>query len=300
MPITPLATPYWLFVPPLELPLTLRIENGRFGALRPKPLPRQPPCATTQFIPAGDPRNPTSGDVYVANQIHEAVDLAAAADDCVFAAYSGRVVDVEAAAVTIDHHPEGLGFVTKYIHIDHIAVAPGNFVQKGMPFAAVSTEPTEPHLHFELWAVVDGASAGAPDWPGDTDLVPLDPTRALYAWEQRTLADEAFGDGAASAAVDRAGEPAHGSVLHRDVRDHRPASAHVSPDDGGRAAGDRPAAGRLQRERRRHAPHALIPLLGRPRRYPSPARIAAHRVSSGRGLSLRKNSEQISIRVRNS
>ena len=195
MPITPLATPCWLFVPPLELPLTLRIENGRFGALRPKPLPQPPPCATTQFIPADDPRNPSGGDLYVANQIHEAVDLAAAADDCVFAAYSGRVVDVEAAAVTIDHHPQGLGFVTKYIHIDHIAVAPGDFVQKGMPFAAVSTEPTEPHLHFELWAVVDSASAGAPGWPGDTDLVPLDPTRALYAWEQRTLADEAFTDG---------------------------------------------------------------------------------------------------------
>ena len=162
MPITPLATPCWLFVPPLELPLTLRIENGRFGALRPKPLPQPPPCATTQFIPADDPRNPTGGDLYVANQIHEAVDLAATADDCVFAAYSGRVVDVEAAAVTIDHHPQGLGFVTKYIHIDHIAVAPGDFVQKGMPFAAVSTGPTEPHLHFELWAVVDSASAGAP------------------------------------------------------------------------------------------------------------------------------------------
>jgi hypothetical protein len=47
------------------------------------------------------------------------------------------------------------------------------FVQKGTPFAAVSAEPTEPHLHFELWAVVDRAAAG------DSDLVPLDPTRAL-------------------------------------------------------------------------------------------------------------------------
>jgi hypothetical protein len=51
----------------------------------------------------------------------------------------------------------------------------------------VSAEPTEPHLHFELWAAVDRAVAG------DSDLVPLDPTRALYAWEQRTLADEEFG-----------------------------------------------------------------------------------------------------------
>jgi Peptidase family M23 len=191
MPITPLTEPSWLFVPPLELPLTLRLENGRFGALRPKPLSQRPPCASTQVVPAEDPRNPTGHDVPFINQIHEAVDLAATAGDCVFAAYSGRVADVEGdAAVTIDHHPEGLGFVTKYIHIDHIAVTPGEFIQKGMPFAAVSTAPTEPHLHFELWAVVDRESAGAPDWPGDTDLVPLDPTRALYGWEQRTLAGD--------------------------------------------------------------------------------------------------------------
>ena len=293
MPIAPLAKPSWLFVPPLELPLTLRIENGRFGSLRPKPLPQQPPpCATTQFIPADDPRNPTGGDVYVANQIHEAVDLAAAADDCVFAAYSGRVVDVEAAAVTIDHHPEGLGFVTKYIHIDHIAVAPGEFVQKGMPFAAVSTEPTEPHLHFELWAVVDNAAAGAPDWPGDTDLVPLDPTRALYAWEQRTACRRGLRRRAAGAAVDRAPEPAHGSVLHRDVRDHRPARAHVPPDDGGRTAGDRPAAGRLQRERRRDAAHALIPVLGRRRRHPSPARVGAYRSAANPRLPDRRPGQE--------
>ncbi len=59
----------------------------------------------------------------------------------------------------------------------------------------MSDAPTEPHLHFELWAVVDREEAGTPDWPGDGDLVPLDPTRALYAWEQRTLADEEFAGG---------------------------------------------------------------------------------------------------------
>jgi hypothetical protein len=174
------------------LPLTLRLENGRFGALRPKLLPSPPPCTTDQVIPADDPRNPTGGDAHFANQIHEAVDLAAAAGDCVFAAYSGRVIEVETdpagtrGNVTIDHHPQGPGFVTKYNHITDIAVAEGEFVQKGTPFAAVSAEPTEPHLHFELWAVVNRAAAG------DSDLVPLDPTRALYAWEQRTLADDEF------------------------------------------------------------------------------------------------------------
>jgi hypothetical protein len=195
MPIEPTTSQSWLFVPPLDLPLTLRVENGRFGALRPKALGAPPPCATAQVIPADDPSNPTGADVHYANQLHEAVDLAASAGDCVFAAYSGRVVEVEsnpAAArgnVTIDHHPRGLGFVTKYNHVTDIEVTVGDFIQKGMPFAAVSDEPTEPHLHFELWAVVDRDTSRA-NWPGDTDLVPVDPTRALYEWERQTAADE--------------------------------------------------------------------------------------------------------------
>jgi hypothetical protein len=194
MPIAPFTEQSWLFVPPLDLPLALRLANGRFGALRPAPLPGPPPCASGQVIPAADPRNPTGADVHFANQLHEAVDLEAAPGDCVFAAYSGRVVDVEAnpaaarGNVTIDHHPERLGFVTKYNHITDITVGVGDFVQKGMPFAQVSDEPTEPHLHFELWAAVDRAGGRTP--PGDSDLVPVDPTRALYAWEQRTLPGE--------------------------------------------------------------------------------------------------------------
>jgi Peptidase family M23 len=195
MPIDPTTGQSWQFVPPLDLPLALRLENGRFGALRPKALEAPPRCATEQVIPADDPSNPTDADVHYSNQLHEAVDLAASAGDCVFAAYSGRVVEVEsnpAAArgnVTIDHHPRGLGFVTKYNHVTDIAVTVGDFIQKGMPFAAVSSEPTEPHLHFELWAVVDRDTSRA-NWPGDTDLVPVDPTRALYAWERHTAEDQ--------------------------------------------------------------------------------------------------------------
>ena len=89
MSVRPIREPDWLFVPPLELPLALRLENGRFGALR--------------------PRGP-------ALQIHEAVDLAAHAGDPVYAAYSGRIAEVETnpaatrGNVTIDHHPRGLGF----------------------------------------------------------------------------------------------------------------------------------------------------------------------------------------------
>lgn len=187
MPLAPAIDHAWLFVPPLDLPLSLRLENGRFGALRPKPLPGPPPCATTQVIPAGDP---TRDDVHFINQIHEAVDLAASAGDCVFAAYSGRVAAVETnpaqtrGNVIIDHQPDSLGFLTKYDHVTDITVAAGDFVQKGTPFAAVSAEPTEPHLHFELWAAIDRPARS------DNDRVPVDPTRPLYAWEQRTEPDE--------------------------------------------------------------------------------------------------------------
>ena len=184
----------WLIVPPLDLPLTFRHANGRFGSLRPKPVSGPRPCATRQVVPADDPQNPTGTDVPFLNQIHEAVDLAATAGDCVFAAYSGRVAAVEAVAtrgnLTVDHHPRGLGFVTKYNHVTDITVGVGQFVEKGQAIAAVSAEPVEPHLHFELWAVVDTAGAGGPGWPGDADLVPVDPTRALYRWEQQTAADE--------------------------------------------------------------------------------------------------------------
>jgi peptidase M23-like protein len=187
----------WKFVPPLDLPITLRLENGRFQSLRPTPIPGRPrPCTTRQIIPATDPRNPTNQDIHYANQIHEAVDLAATAGDCVFAAYSGRVVHVESDAagtrgnITIDHHPPGLGFITKYLHITDIAVSVGEFVQKGIPFAAVSADPAEPHLHFELHAVVNTPNPTDTDWPGDSDLMPIDPTRALYTWEQQTAADE--------------------------------------------------------------------------------------------------------------
>jgi hypothetical protein len=194
MPVAPITHQSWLFSPPLELPLRPRLENGRFDSLRPRTLPAPPPCTTTQVVPADDPRNPTGRDVHFANGLHQAVDLAAAPGDCVYAAYGGRVVKVEiqpggrTGNVSIDHHPERLGFVTSYNHVADVRVAVGEFVGEGEPFARVSDAADEPALHFEQWAVVDRGSRGGP--PGDNDMVPIDPTRALYEWERRLTADE--------------------------------------------------------------------------------------------------------------
>ena len=195
MPLVPVTHQSWLFSPPLELPLQPRLENGRFDSLRRRPLAGRPECSTTQIILADDPANPTDRDVAFFNRLHQAVDLASEAGNCVYAAYSGRIVKVEVqpggdtANVSIDHHPRGLGFVTNYNHIAEVQVAEGDFVGAGEPFAQVSGVPDDPTLHFELWAVVDRKDPGR-DPPGDSDMVPIDPTRALYAWERRLVADE--------------------------------------------------------------------------------------------------------------
>jgi len=191
MPILPITHQSWLFSPPLDMPLQLRTENGRFDSLRHRRLPTRPACVTAHVIPADDPDNPSEEDVYFADGIHQAVDLASVAGNCVYSAYGGRVVRVESdpagtrGSVTIDHHPPGLGFVTQYIHITDIQVVVGDVVREGEPIAAVSARPETPTLHFELWVVVDRDSP-----PVDTNLAPVDPTRALYAWEQRLVPDE--------------------------------------------------------------------------------------------------------------
>lgn len=196
MPLVPVTHQSWLFSPPLELPLQLRLESGRFDSLRRRQLPTAPPCTTTQVIPADDPSNPTGRDVFFFDGLHQAVDLASAAGNCVFAAYSGRVVKVEiqpggdTANVSIDHHPQGLGFVTNYNHITEVQVAEGDFVREGEPIAQVSAVPETPTLHFELWAVIDRKGRDGDDSFGDSDMLPIDPTRALYAWERRLATDE--------------------------------------------------------------------------------------------------------------
>ncbi len=192
MPILPVTQQSWLFSPPLDMPMQLRLENGRFDSLRPRPLPGAPPCVGNNVIDADDPRNPTEEDVHFANGLHHAVDLASVAGNCVYAASRGRVIEVETnpaqtrGNVTIDHHPRGRGFVTKYLHITGIQVGEGDFVNEGEPFAEVSALPENPTLHFELSAVIDRNDG----LPGPTDMAPLDPTRALYAWEQRLQPDE--------------------------------------------------------------------------------------------------------------
>jgi hypothetical protein len=197
MALQPVHTPPLLLVPPLLPPLVLRTENGFFGAKRPaiggfgecEPCTRfeEPP----DLPPGDDPSEPPPAR-YVKHQLHEAVDLEGEAGECVFAVYTGKVVEVERGAtgvrgnLTIDHHPAGTGLVSRYLHLDgdSICVEPGESVTKGDLIGQLGSGPADPHLHLELRIVVDASDRRY--W-ADRNSVALDPTRLLYRFEAGAL-----------------------------------------------------------------------------------------------------------------
>ena len=192
MAFQPVLAPQPLLVPPLLPPLVLRTENGFFGAKRPAvgAFGACDPC--TRFEEPPFPPGEEQPGRYVKHQLHEAVDLEGEAGDCVFAVYTGRVVEVERSPdgvrgdVTIDHHPLGAGLVSRYLHLEgaSICVEEGESVTKGDLIARLGAGPADPHLHVELRIVVD--SSDRRFW-ADRNSVALDPTRLLYRVEGDTL-----------------------------------------------------------------------------------------------------------------
>jgi murein DD-endopeptidase MepM/ murein hydrolase activator NlpD len=180
-----------LIVPPLLPPLVLRTETGFFGAKRfgPGEFDRCRPCTRFEAPPSPPPPPPVR---YLRQQVHEGVDLEGEAGDCVFAAYMGRVVEVEAGAggtrgnVTIDHHPFGTGLVSSYLHLEggSLCVEEGEVVTKGQVIGRIGPGPEDPHLHFALRIVIDPSDSRY--W-ADRSSVALDPTRLLYRLEADEL-----------------------------------------------------------------------------------------------------------------
>lgn len=176
--------------PPLHMPLTLRCvtHNGYYGARRTNDALFHPDCQPcTRFEPARE----ASLD-YSKWQIHEGIDLEGEAEDCVFAVYAGTVVESTAGGggikgtITIDHHEQGLGLVSRYLHIEGGAtcVNVGDTVTKGQRITRLSNEPRDPHLHLELRHVID-PSVG--QYWGDKNAIPIDPTRIFFHWEAQVL-----------------------------------------------------------------------------------------------------------------
>lgn len=192
MAVQPIQSHSLILVPPLDMPLSLRMEHGRFTSLRPKAI-QEPSC--TQHVMLPDVADTPD---HVRIQLHYALDLNALPGDCVYAAYSGTVIEVQQTGnqgnITIDHHAAGLGYVTKYVHITDIQVAVDETVQQGQPIAAVADVLEFPHLHFSLWLVID-RDVFNQGRATDNEMVPIDPMRWLYRWEREFL-DEVvpFGD----------------------------------------------------------------------------------------------------------
>jgi Peptidase family M23 len=188
-----------LLVPPLLPPLALRTENGFFGARRGDvaSFGDCPPCARFEEPPVPPPDEEEPDDQeppvrYVRSEAHEALDLEGEAGECVFAAYLGKVVEVDTSGdgsrgnVTIDHHPLGMGLVSRYLHLDGatLCVAPGDAVTKGQVIGRIGSGPADPHLHFELRIVLDRSDQRF--WT-DRNAVAVDPTRLLYRFEADAL-----------------------------------------------------------------------------------------------------------------
>jgi murein DD-endopeptidase MepM/ murein hydrolase activator NlpD len=98
----------------------------------------------------GTRHDPLEGD----SRMHAGVDLRAATGTVAHAAQAGTVVRAESAGgygnlVVVDH---GNGVETRYGHLSHIDVQPGDHVEAGAAVGEVGAtgRATGPHLHFEV------------------------------------------------------------------------------------------------------------------------------------------------------
>ena len=110
------------------------------------------PCTYTRFSsPFGYRVHPVYGDW----RFHSGVDLAAPSGTPIIASRSGRVTVATYSwsagyYVTVDHLD---GYETKYLHMTHYIVSPGDYVNAGQVIGYVGSTGTStgPHLHFSVY-----------------------------------------------------------------------------------------------------------------------------------------------------
>ena len=110
------------------------------------------PCTYTRFSsPYGYRVHPVYGDW----RFHSGVDLAAPSGTPIIATRSGRVSVADYSwsggyYVSVDHLD---GYVSKYLHMTHYIVSPGQYVTAGQVIGYVGSTGTStgPHLHFSIY-----------------------------------------------------------------------------------------------------------------------------------------------------
>src|SRR6266542_2350314 len=123
------------------------INDGRLQSLQ---APLRAPGTGAVTSSFGTRHDPLEGD----SRMHAGVDLRAATGTIAHAAQAGTVVRAESAGgygnlVVVDH---GNGVETRYGHLSHIDVQPGDHVEAGAAVGEVGAtgRATGPHLHFEV------------------------------------------------------------------------------------------------------------------------------------------------------
>lgn len=119
-------------------------------------------------------------------RMHEGVDLLAKIGTKVFAVASGKVIGGSATSILLQHDI-GYKFLTFYQHIRNKTVADGDSVTAGQHIAEVGnwSGGSEDHLHFEIRYPFDTVN------PSRSTSLPVDPTMALYHWEEKSYQNDA-------------------------------------------------------------------------------------------------------------
>lgn len=163
-----------LLVPPVDMPMKLRISRGLWGINR-----------TRAEVSVSKGHGTYT---YKPVQNHEGVDLLGKEGDAVYAARTGEVVQVESIdgpknkKVVIRHiEPGGYSFVTRYLHLKLVTVAVGATVSQGHCIGYIGPGST-PHLHFEIRLIMNSTNPCKDWYHENTELI--DPTPLLYIWEK--------------------------------------------------------------------------------------------------------------------
>jgi hypothetical protein len=168
-------------VSPLRLPLVPPMDRNRSmpGIDRISPVPLE--LRTRQGVGLfGTRRGEPAGLI----RMHEGIDLLAPIGEPVFAAASGTVVNAGGSVLILHEH--GFRYLTFYQHLQNVVVAAGDPVTAGQRIAEVGdfAGSREDHLHFEVRYLFDGGGTSR------ADSMPVDPTMALYEWEERSYQND--------------------------------------------------------------------------------------------------------------